>query len=182
MRRRHCSPQAGRRSCLSIMRTGCYLVAAILAAHAGAAFAGGYLRVTGPPPLRFLSSPAPNIHAVSASAKPGPRTGDDATQSSPTNSCEDAVLSETATITAPAVVMETNSSPAIIVESQSSAATPTPEQPAEQTPLTSQVLAEIFRQTSGSSTNQSTTVLIPAGFVPPQPAMSRSSSATYTDH
>jgi hypothetical protein len=164
------------------MRTGCYLVAAILSAHAGAAFAGGYLRVTGPPPLRFESPPPPLTVAVSANAKPAPRTSDVGTQPCPTNSSDDAVLLETATITTPSLLTETNSSPAIVVESGSSAATPTPDQPAEQPPLTSQVLAEIFRQTAGTSSNQSTTVVLPGGFVPPQPAPSRSSSATYTDH
>jgi hypothetical protein len=156
-------------------------VAAILAAHAGAAFAGGYLRVTGPPPLRFQSPIAP-VDDVLADAKPAPRASDDGPQPCPTNSCDDVVTSETATITAPSLLADTNSSPAIVVESGSSAAIPSPDQPAEQPPLTSQVLAEIFRHTAGTSTNESKTVVLTDGFVPPQPAASRSSSATYTDH
>jgi len=77
---------------------------------------------------------------------------------------------------------ETSSSATVAVESGLAAPTPAQDQPADQQPITSQVLAEIFRHTAGTSTNQSTAVVLSPGFMPPQPAAPRSSSATYTDH
>ncbi len=171
------------------MRTGCYLVAAIIAAHAGAAFAGGYLRVTGPPPLRFQSPPV-LTESVSANTKPAAPTSNDSAPPCPPDTRNDISTAVTTTVvTANSSDPQTNSPPAIVFESTSSAASPpadqSTEQPTERPPLTSQVLAEIFRHTAGNSTNQSATVVLTGGFMPPQPgqsAGSRSSSATYTDH
>jgi len=175
------------------MRTWCHLVAAILAAHVGAAFGGGYLRVTGPAPLCFqpqtspLSSPATVVpgraptDGVSTNARQAARASDDGAQPCSTNTPDEAAASVTATVAATSLLADTNSSTTVAVESQSSPATLSQGQPAEQPPLTSQVLAEIFRHTAETSTNPSTTVVLPAGFMPPPPAPVRSSSATYTD-
>jgi hypothetical protein len=174
------------------MRTWCYLVAAILAAHAAAAFAGGYLRVTGPAPLCFqpLTTPLPSpttaapgrapTDGVSTNDRQAALTGDDGAPPCSTNTHDGAAALETATV-ATSPLTGTNSATTVAVESGSSTATPSPDQPAEQPPLTSQVLAEIFRHTTETATNPSTTVVLPAGFMPPPPALSRSSSATYTD-
>ena len=164
------------------MRTWCYLVAVILAAHAGAAFAGGYLRVISPPPLRFQPQTAPSLSPATVAPAPASTAGD------ATNATQQALTGNEGgqpyPTNAPMAVAapETSSSATVAVESGLAAPTPAQDQPADQQPITSQVLAEIFRQTAGTSSNQSTTVALPVGFVPPQPAASRSSSATYTDH
>jgi len=151
----------------------------MLAAHAGAAFAGGYLRVIGPSPLRFQPQPAPP--PSSATAAPAPAVGDATTTAQQALGGDD--RGQPCSTNAPMRVIapETSSSETVAVESGLAAPTSTQDQPADQQPLTSQVLAEIFRHTAGTSTNQSTTVVVPSGFMPPQPAP-RSSTATYTDH
>jgi hypothetical protein len=153
------------------MRTWCYLVAAILAAHAGAAFAGSYLRVTGPPPLRFQPQTVPVSTAGDATnATQQALIADEGGQPCPTNA--------PVGVAAPVA----NSSVTVAVESGLATQNPAQDQPSDEQPITSQVLAEIFRHTAGPCTNQSTTVVLPPGFMPPQPAAPRSSSATYTDH
>lgn len=156
-------------------------MAVILAAHVGAAFAGGYLRVIDPPALRFQPQTAPPLPATVAPA-PAPAAGDatNATQQALTRD-EHGQPGPTNTHVGVATP-EANSSATVAVESGLAASTPVQDQPADQQPITSQVLAEIFRHTAGTFTNQSTTVVVPPGFMPPQPAARRSSSATYTDH
>lgn len=175
------------------MRTWCHVVAAILAAHAGAAFAGGYLGVTGPAPLRVQPLPPPPPLSVIATSEPASTGGDptnvsqtvpashDTTQLCVTNTPDDVAPPVTANGPVASSCTTTNSSPTTTAKPESSAATSSPDPSTEQPPLTSQVLAEIFRRTAGISSNQSTTVVVPADFIPPQPALLRSSSATYTD-
>lgn len=173
------------------MRTWCYLVAAILAVHVSTAFAGGYLRVTGPAPLSFQARST----TLPPSATVAPATGlmdgsntdqaasidNDGVPPCSTKSYDGTVAIDTVTIAGAPSLTETNSSAAIVVEAASSTPTSSQDRPAEQPPLTSQVLAEIFRHTTESSTNPSTTVVLPAGFMPPPPTPTRSSSATYTE-
>jgi len=168
-------------------------VAAILAAHVGAAFAGGYLGVTGPAPLRFQSqtasiplptaiAPGPALaEGVSTNSQQADFTGDEGASPCSTNTPSQTAATDTVTNAAISAPGGAGSSAAAVVGPEPATAASSQGQPAEERPLTSQVLAEIFRHISETSTNESATPVVPAGFMPPL-APPRSSSATYTDH